>query len=138
MCRLPPTPHLTDPEVRRRRCASSAVRDPEYTASPSVRGMPSSLGKPGTWSCRSLGKRQRFSTSTLGRCMAAMIVLTSAPAGAAQDSLVVARDLYTAAAYEDALKVLDGLKVSQQSAADSRSIEQYRAFCLIALGRKAD
>ena len=57
----------------------------------------------------------------------------------AQKSLSAAKDLYAAAAYEEALTVLDGLRNSADHASqDSRDIEQYRAFCLLALGRKGD
>jgi len=52
-----------------------------------------------------------------------------------QDSLTAARDLYASAAYEDALAVLNRLRAGDHSADDARSIEQYRAFCLLALGR---
>ena len=57
---------------------------------------------------------------------------------AAQDPLTTARDLYAAAAYEDALTVLDRMLTEPGSAEDRPRIEQYRAFCLLALGRTAD
>ena len=57
---------------------------------------------------------------------------------AAEDSLSEARDLYAAAAYEEALTILDRLRASRQAADDHRAIEQYRAFCLLALGRSWD
>jgi hypothetical protein len=57
---------------------------------------------------------------------------------AAQDPLAAARDLYAAAAYEDALTVLNGMLTEPGSAEDRPRIEQYRAFCLLALGRTAD
>jgi hypothetical protein len=53
----------------------------------------------------------------------------------AQDSLTMARDLYASAAYEDALAVLNRLRDGDHSVDEGRSIEQYRAFCLLALGR---
>jgi hypothetical protein len=57
----------------------------------------------------------------------------------AQDvDLAAARDLYASAAYEDALAVLNRLRSSDHPAAQARAIEQYRAFCLLALGRAAD
>ena len=56
----------------------------------------------------------------------------------AQDSLATVRDLYTSAAYEDALSALGRLPTSPRSPEESRSIEQYRAFCLLALGRSAE
>jgi hypothetical protein len=57
---------------------------------------------------------------------------------AAQDSLTAARDLYSAAAYEDALSVLDRLVAANVAPPDRFSINQYRAFCLLALGRTSD
>jgi TonB family protein len=55
----------------------------------------------------------------------------------AQDTLETAKSLYASAAYEDALKMLGGL--ANSSAPDARfAIDQYRAFCLIALGRTSD
>ena len=53
----------------------------------------------------------------------------------AEDSVSTARNLYSAAAYEDALIVLNRLRARDRSADDNRTIEQYRAFCLLALGR---
>jgi TonB family protein len=57
---------------------------------------------------------------------------------AAADDLTSARDLYAAAAYEDALQVLNRLRGAQNRPEDARAIDQYRAFCLLALGRAAD
>jgi tetratricopeptide (TPR) repeat protein len=65
---------------------------------------------------------------------ASLLLLGAAPVGA-QESLNAARDLYAAAAYEDALDVLNRLRGRDRSESDSRTIEQYRAFCLLALGR---
>jgi hypothetical protein len=57
----------------------------------------------------------------------------------AQDAeLAAARDLYASAAYEDALSLLDRLRASDRPVAKSPTVEQYRAFCLIALGRADD
>lgn len=57
---------------------------------------------------------------------------------AAQESLSAAKDLYASAAYEEALTMLDDLKGTADAPPDTQGIEQYRAFCLLALGRKAD
>jgi hypothetical protein len=65
----------------------------------------------------------------------AVITLLAAHGASAQDSVIAARDLYTAAAYEDALAVLNRLRARDRSEEDNRAIEQYRAFCLLALGR---
>jgi hypothetical protein len=69
--------------------------------------------------------------------IAALVVLMAAAAAgaAAQDSVDAARELYAAAAYEDALAVLNRLHPADRPAIEARSIEQYRAFCLLALGR---
>ena len=70
-----------------------------------------------------------------GVWLAAALVVAAVEAVAAQDSLTAARDLYASAAYEDALAVLNRLRATDHSADEARSIEQYRAFCLLALGR---
>ena len=76
------------------------------------------------------------------KCAAAMsfvVSLTMATAGsaAAQDTLAAARELYASAAYEDALAVLNRLR-APTSRDEGRTIDQYRAFCLLALGRAAE
>ena len=58
--------------------------------------------------------------------------------GIGQDSLAAARDLYASAAYEDALAVLNRLPNTNRSADELRAVEQYRALCLLALGRTAE
>ena len=65
--------------------------------------------------------------------IAVMVVLTPRVA-AAQDPLAAARDMYAAAAYEDALATLDRLAAGNAQP-DRFAIDQYRAFCLLALGR---
>lgn len=57
---------------------------------------------------------------------------------AGQESLASARDLYAAAAYEDALAVLNRLPDASRPPEEARAIQQYRAFCLLALGRTAE
>jgi TonB family protein len=66
--------------------------------------------------------------------LAGLIVL-AATSAAADDTLSNARDLYAAAAYEDALAVLNRLATPAGTADDGRAIGQYRVFCLLALGR---
>lgn len=65
-------------------------------------------------------------------------VLTAAHAGAQDADITTARDLYASAAYDDALTMLNRLRSAEHPASQSRAIEQYRAFCLLALGRSAD
>ncbi|MGH9143549.1 MAG: hypothetical protein ACRD2I_20630, partial [Vicinamibacterales bacterium] len=62
-------------------------------------------------------------------------VLAATHAGAQDADISAARDLYASAAYDDALTVLNRLRSSEHPASQSRAIEQYRAFCLLALGR---
>jgi TonB family protein len=64
-----------------------------------------------------------------------LIVLAATTAVAGDDSLATARDLYAAASYEDALAVLNRLGTPAGVSGDGRAIGQYRAFCLLALGR---
>jgi TonB family protein len=54
------------------------------------------------------------------------------------NTLAAARDLYAAAAYEDALVILNQLSERSNGPEEERAIQQYRAFCLLALGRNAD
>ena len=74
------------------------------------------------------------------RCAAALwfVVLAPLAAAAAENTLAAARDLYAAAAYEDALVILNQLSEASHGPDEERSIQQYRAFCLLALGRTAD
>jgi TonB family protein len=74
------------------------------------------------------------------RTLAAAIVFVAASAvGAASAGaadLDLARSRYEEAAYEDALKILDG--VEPASASQRVQVEQYRALCHIALGHTED
>ena len=69
---------------------------------------------------------------------AALIVVMSATAHAEDESVTAARELYASAAYDDALRMLDGLLNTSVSPDDRRAIGLYRALCLVALGRAAD
>jgi len=70
---------------------------------------------------------RRFATA-----LASGFLVASHVAG--QDALTRAKDLYASAAYDDALAVLDQLKLDSSSP-DVVEAGQYRAFCLLALGR---
>lgn len=71
--------------------------------------------------------------------IAAALLLMTAPLFASdQESIAAARDLYASAAYEDALAILNKLPESGRPTEEARAIEQYRAFCLLALGRTAE
>ena len=67
----------------------------------------------------------------------AVIMLATAPRLSAQEPLTAARQLYAAAEYEEALRLLDGLPTAV-SREDRQVAELYRALCLMALGRRAD
>lgn len=69
--------------------------------------------------------------------LVATAVLALATGLGAQDALHAAKDLYASAAYEDALTTLSA--VTADSVVDvRRQADQYRAFCLFALGRTAE
>ncbi len=74
-------------------------------------------------------------------CVAAVLIFiltVGVAARAADNTLAAARDLYAAAAYEDALTILNQLSEGTHGPDEERAIQQYRAFCLLALGRTAD
>lgn len=56
----------------------------------------------------------------------------------AQDSLSAAKDLYASAAYEDALSTLIRLTEGASAPDIARQVDEYRAFCLYALGRTGE
>ena len=58
--------------------------------------------------------------------------------GADQDPLNAARDLYASAAYEDALAMLNRVPETDRPVEEARVVSEYRAFCLLALGRTAE
>jgi TonB family protein len=66
------------------------------------------------------------------------VVLLTARHGLGQESIAAARDLYASAAYEDALAILNKLPESGRPVDEVNAIQQYRAFCLLALGRRAE
>ena len=68
----------------------------------------------------------------------AVVLLTSARVAEAQDSLNAARDLYAAAAYDEALTALNALAARHEAITESGTVALYRALCLYALGRNAD
>jgi TonB family protein len=69
-------------------------------------------------------------------CLVATTVLTAVEVRA--DDLAAARDLYAAAAYEEALAALDRVRATGVAPADAFAVEEYRAFCLLALGRNEE
>ena len=65
--------------------------------------------------------------------LAALSLIIAAPAGAAPD-LANVRELYASASYAEALEVLGAF----ESADNTELVEQYRALCLLGLGRTED
>ncbi len=63
-----------------------------------------------------------------------MLVAVEAGLGA-QDPLGAAKDLYASAAYEDALSALSRIDSGSTAPELARQVDEYRAFCLYALGR---
>jgi len=67
------------------------------------------------------------------------VAALSATTGRAQEaSLAVARELYGAAEYASALKMLTTLPGADTSRADLQTIDLYRALCLLALGNSTE
>jgi len=64
--------------------------------------------------------------------------LSASAAQAAQDSLTGARELYASAEYEQALASLNRIRATGLASVDVPAVEQYRALCLLALGRASE
>lgn len=79
----------------------------------------------------------RRSTCGVAVCLVVLASL-AAPLDAAQDSLATARALYTSAEYEAALVALNQMRATGLVAEDVPRVEQYRALCLLALGRATE
>jgi len=69
------------------------------------------------------------------RMICAVLVLAASAGTARADELATARDLYASAAYEEALAALNRARAAGVAPSDAFAVEQYRAFCLLALGR---
>ena len=76
--------------------------------------------------------------TTFGPILVASVALVLAATAAAQESLSGAQALYASAQYEDALSTLNRIRSAGMSANDIPAVEQYRALCLLALGRAAE
>ena len=70
--------------------------------------------------------------------LTAALLLTGARESRAQGSLTAARDLYAAAAYDEALTALNALAARGEAITESATVSLYRALCLYALGRNAE
>jgi len=72
-------------------------------------------------------------------CAVALFVLVAIQVHVhAEGSLAAARELYAAAAYDDALVMLNGLAPAVKAPDERQSIDLYRTLCLVALGRTSD
>lgn len=76
---------------------------------------------------------RRTITAAVPYLLTAMFAASAAQAG--QDSLTGARELYASAEYEQALASLNRLRATGVATEDVPAVEQYRALCLLALGR---
>jgi TonB family protein len=72
-------------------------------------------------------------------CLVATCIVLTVPVAAsgADADLATAKSLYASASYDEALHVLDSLEAAAP-AGDAAQIEQYRALCLVAIGRTAE
>ena len=70
-------------------------------------------------------------------CVGVLLVAARTAFGA-QDPLSAAKDLYASAAYEDALSALSRLDSESSPPQVARQADEYRAFCLYALGRTTE
>jgi hypothetical protein len=70
--------------------------------------------------------------------ISAAIVLAASSGVVHADELATARELYASAAYEEALAALSRVRAAGVGPADAFTVEQYRAFCLLALGRSTE
>ena len=73
--------------------------------------------------------------SALSAISAVIVVVALTRVVHAADELQAARDLYASAAYEEALAALNRARAAGVPPADAFALEEYRAFCLLALGR---
>jgi TonB family protein len=65
----------------------------------------------------------------------AALLIIGLPLSAETQSLARARELYVAAAYDEALAMLNALGASDQTRAERQTVGIYRVLCLVALGR---
>lgn len=73
---------------------------------------------------------------TMGLALPAAAQFDGATSVTPQSPLMTAKDLYASARYDEALSVLNGLRLG--TSVDRKSVEQYRSLCLLALGRATE
>ncbi|HXH24527.1 MAG TPA: energy transducer TonB [Vicinamibacterales bacterium] len=76
--------------------------------------------------------------AVLAACALAGAAAAAAPVRAQDATLEMVRNLYAAAAYEDALRAVDKLLAAPQTRDERRSAMIHRVLCLVALGRTAE
>jgi hypothetical protein len=81
-------------------------------------------------------KRIGFASFVLVMGMALPAAAQFGGSSSPQGPLNAAKDLYASARYDEALTVLNGLRIGE--AVDRKSVEQYRSLCLLALGRASE
>lgn len=89
----------------------------------------------GTWIAAFHPVRRKARTAV---AIAALLATMGATAVGEESSVAAARELYASAAYDDALKMLDGLLKSTSSVEERRAMGLYRILCLVALGRTGE
>jgi tetratricopeptide (TPR) repeat protein len=72
----------------------------------------------------------------MGLALPAAAQFDGGSVAASQGRLSAAKDLYASARYDEALSVLNGLRIGES--VDRKSVEQYRSLCLLALGRASE
>jgi len=82
--------------------------------------------------------KRPHSSPWIGSLVAALLLWSAGAQAQTPSDISAARDLYASASYDEALTLLNRLHNGASSPTDARAIEQYRAFCLLALGRPAD
>ena len=79
--------------------------------------------------------------SVARKCLVAALSVTmsvTSVRAASGQGLNAARELYAAAAYDDALNALNALSTTGDAVTDSATVALYRALCLYALGRNGE
>lgn len=76
-----------------------------------------------------------FPLMTTAAVLWVLFAAGAAGAAPAAGSIDTARELYAAAEYERALALLDQIRDDSADGREAQAVEQYRAFCLLALNR---
>lgn len=79
--------------------------------------------------------RHRRQSRLAPAVLVAVLIIAGTGTATGQETVQTAQALYAAAAYDEALAVLDRLQQQGPDAVDPRVLNQQRALCLLALGR---